>query len=158
MRFLILLVTLFIFSAAPAQSLTDAIFTKYGDKNGVSILTDVVSLPKDSAVTVPLSMTVKTLTVENYDETKRIDRLTKQIVRDCNKVLSQKDYLMVSIDKDDLRSHKVYKYQSGNTTEIFELEQEDDRLTLTVTKITGNANGKVDFKIQTAKGLVESRL
>ena len=157
MKFLTLLLTVFIFSASSAQSLTDVLFTKYSNRNEVSISTDIAALPKDSTATVPLSMTVNTLTVENEDGVKRTNRLMKQILRDCDKILSQKDYSAISIDKDGMMSHRVYKYHSGNITEIFDLEQEEERLTLTVTRITGLAQGNVNFKIQTSKGMVESK-
>jgi hypothetical protein len=157
MKFIILLFTACIFTGASAQSLTDVLFTKYNNRKGVSIITDDVSLPKDSTVNVSMSMTIKTLTVENEDEEKTIKRLTKQILRDCNIIFKQKDFSAISIDNDDISLHKVYKHQGGNITEIFDLEQEEDRLTLVVTRITGTTKEtKASFKIQTSKGIVEN--
>lgn len=150
MKLLFLLSTLWV-SIAAAQSPTDVIFTKYNHKNGVEISKDVLSLSEDSATKIPLSTSIKTLHVEKEDGGRRVTRLAKQVLRDCNKILDRNDYAVIFNISDDISSNKVYKYQYGNVTEICEVEQDTDWLTLTVTRITGliedkKENVKVDSK------------
>lgn len=147
--FLFLVSTLWV-SIASAQTPIDVIFKKYSDKNGVIMSTDNITAEKDGESKATLTTIIKTMSIEKDEDEKKVAKLFRKALKDCNKILNKKGYNLISIDKDDDSSNKVYKYESGTVIEICELEQDEDELTLTVTQISGLPKEmKENFKIKT---------
>jgi hypothetical protein len=134
---LLLFVSIGFLSLSYAQTPIDVVFKKYSDKDGVDISIDKIPMKNDSVIKAPLSTISKTLTFSNDESDKKIAKLFQQILLDCNKILSRKEYVLISNEKDDDATHKVFKKEKGAVAEICELEYDADELTLTVTQISG---------------------
>ena len=111
--------------------------------------TDHMPMENGSEVKATLTTIVKTMTIEFDEDEKDVAKVFRKALKDCNKILNRKNYKLISIDKDDDHSSKIYNYEKGTVVEICELEQDEDELTLTVTQVSGlTKEMKENFKIK----------
>jgi hypothetical protein len=150
MKHLLLLVLSIVWiSVALAQTPSEKLFSKYGNKEGVEI--SVTSQPpvKDTVLNTLISTVIKIMTV-NADDEKGKSKLYNKVKNDCVKFFKSKEYAVVQHDKDNHESFTVYKYAKKGLVEMCILTISDDELTLESNQMSGlpeEAMNNIEFKI-----------
>ena len=122
-------------SVVIAQTPSEKLFKKYGNKEAVEYHVTTQSQVKDSIRNTMITTVIKTMSIDNDD--KANSKFFKKMTNACVKLLKRNDYMMIHRDKDDDESITVCKYAKNGVVELCVLSIDEETLTLTSTRIIG---------------------
>jgi len=147
---LFLLTSLFFSHIVFSQTPAEVLYSKYSEKNGIG--SSMITKPiMDSITNQEGVMTLKVLNVANEEDN---SKLFKKFVRECEKMLEIKDYLLAYSykDSDGESLIKAFKLRRKGILEYVVFDIDEDEVILTIFLYSGlseNAmnNIKFDYKI-----------
>lgn len=136
-QFTLVMISVLFISFSNAQTPSEKLFKKYGDKKGVEL--SVVTQPpvKDSARNTTITSVIKTMTISSDGGESTSAELFMSATKDFVRLLNSKGYTLIHLEKDEEDTVKVCRYTKKDIVEMCVLEISNEEVILTSTQIKG---------------------
>ncbi|GEM_PF-6364119 len=147
-----LILPIFCISVVGAQTPSEVLFNKYGNKKGVELFVTSQPALKVDAKNIAVSSVIREMSIAAEDEdSEKKSKLYNKVKRDCMKLFNNKDYVIIQQDKDDIESFTAFKYAKNGVLEMCVLTINEEKLTLESTLTAGLpetaiANAEINIK------------